>query len=79
MTQRIKMNRYLVKILSIFAEQAIGTENLNKAIMQIDQSTQGTASTTEELANTSQNLSTAAGSLAGHVKRFKVSEMSHPE
>jgi hypothetical protein len=46
---------------------------LNRAVSQIDSTTQQNASTVEELASTSDNLSNEAKYLAETVERFKVS------
>lgn len=49
-------------------------DELNRAIAQIDTTTQQNASTVEELANTSDNLSNEAKELTMTVARFKVSQ-----
>ncbi len=55
-------------------EQASGIDEVTRAISQIDNSTQQNASTTEELASTSDNLKVEAGSLTDLIERFKVSQ-----
>ncbi len=79
LSQIMEVSQIVQEITEANSEQAIGIENLNRAIMQIDQNTLGSTSTSVQLASTSQSLSTDAGSLAGHVKRFKVSEAINPE
>jgi methyl-accepting chemotaxis protein len=54
-------------------EQATGIDELNRAIAQIDNTTQQNAATVEELASTSDSLSNEAMTLAASVSRFTVS------
>ncbi|HDP24299.1 MAG TPA: methyl-accepting chemotaxis protein [Deltaproteobacteria bacterium] len=54
-------------------EQATGVDEVNRAISQIDITTQENASTVEELASTSDNLRMEARELTAIVERFKVS------
>jgi methyl-accepting chemotaxis protein len=49
-------------------------DELNRAVSQIDTTTQQNAATVEELASTSDNLSNEANDLANTVARFKVSK-----
>ncbi len=53
-------------------EQIQGIEELNRAIVQIDGSTQSNASTVEELASVMDNLKAEAEHLAENVRKFKV-------
>ena len=62
------------EITAASTEQAGGADELNRAVSQIDTSTQNNASTVEELASTADTLNTDARELGGLVKRFKVSE-----
>jgi hypothetical protein len=48
-------------------------DELNRAVSQIDSTTQQNSATVEELASTSDNLSNEAKDLANIVGRFKVS------
>ncbi|MBN2299170.1 MAG: methyl-accepting chemotaxis protein, partial [Deltaproteobacteria bacterium] len=50
-------------------------DELNRAVSQIDNTTQQNASTVEELASTSDNLSNESKELAETVERFKVSQV----
>jgi methyl-accepting chemotaxis protein len=54
-------------------EQTQNIGELSRAISQIDGSTQHNSSTVEELANTLDNLRTAATVLAEDVQKFKTS------
>lgn len=57
-------------------EQAAGIDEVNRAIMQIDNATQRNAGTAEEFATTSENLNSEAGELLLTIKQFKVAESS---
>jgi len=54
-------------------EQASGIQQINDAIMQMDEVTQRNAALVEELASSSEDLSKIATELAGEVGAFKVS------
>jgi len=54
------------------SEQASGIDELNRAIAQIDNTTQQNAAIVEELASTSDHLNSEARELAEIVSRFKV-------
>jgi len=58
------------------AEQIQGIEELNRAIVQIDGSTQSNASTVEQLASVMDNLKAEAEHLAENVRKFKVRDLS---
>lgn len=55
-------------------EQASGIEQINSAVMQMDEVTQRNASLVEELASSAEDLSSVSKSLSGEVGQFKVSE-----
>jgi methyl-accepting chemotaxis protein len=61
------------EIAATSAEQAAGVDEVNRAIAQIDGTTQQNASTVEELASASDSMSTESRELADVVGRFKVS------
>ena len=56
------------------AEQKAGADQINKAISQFDQVTQGNASAAEEMASTAVELSSQAQHLLGIMEYFNVSE-----
>ncbi len=55
-------------------EQAVGAEQINKAIQQLDQVIQKNAATSEELATTSSELSQQAKILTNNISYFKISQ-----
>ncbi len=57
-------------------EQASGIEQVNRAIVHMDTSTQATAAQAEELTGTSQSLGSQADRLRGLVSQFKLSASS---
>jgi methyl-accepting chemotaxis protein len=61
------------EIAAASGEQATGVDELNKAITQIEATTQQNASIIEELASTSDNLMNEARGLSNTVSRFKIS------
>jgi methyl-accepting chemotaxis protein len=57
-------------------EQSMGVDQVNKAVVQMDQVTQRNAAQTEELTATADRLTTSARHLEATVARFKVGEGS---
>ncbi len=68
------LSNTMEEIAAASSEQATGVDEVNRAIGQIDMSTQQNASTVEELASTSDALSAEARDLSEAVGRFKVSD-----
>lgn len=68
------LSQVMEEIAAASSEQACGVDELNRAVAQIDTTTQQNASTVEELASTSNNLSNEAQDLARTVARFTVSQ-----
>ncbi len=62
------------EIATASTEQSSGVDEINRAITNIDSSTQVNASTVEELASTATNLKQETADLSRSVSRFKVSE-----
>ena len=69
------LSQVMEEIAAASNEQASGVDELNRAITQIDTSTQQNASTVEELASTSDNLMGEAKELAQSVGKFRVSNI----
>ncbi len=59
-------------------EQSSGIEQINTAVMQMDEVTQRNASLVEELASSAEDMSDISKKLSDEVGRFKVSEGSAP-
>ena len=59
-------------------EQATGIDQVNKAVTQMDQVTQGYAAQTEELSSTAQQLASQAGAMTAQVARFKLTDGEEP-
>jgi len=62
----------VAEIAAASREQSLGIEQVNKAMVQMDQVTQTNSSQTEELSATAQSLATHAEQLQVLVQRFKV-------
>ena len=60
------------EIAAASSEQAQGIDQVNKAVMQMDEVTQQNAAQTEELSSTAQTLSTQAQQLETLVGRFRL-------
>jgi methyl-accepting chemotaxis protein len=69
-----ELSQTMEEIAAASTEQAGGVDEVNRAITQIDTSTQQNASTVEELSGNAENLKHEADSLLDVVKRFKVSD-----
>ena len=69
-----RLAQSMEEITASSAEQAVGADNVNKAIAQIDSMTQKNATVVEQLAGMSEKLSIEAERLAHAVGQFKVSE-----
>ena len=67
-----KVADIIAEISAASQEQAIGIEQVNKAIMQMDQITQMNAALVEEASATSQTMSHQAKDLQGVVSQFKL-------
>ncbi len=64
----------VAEIAAASQEQSSGIEQVNKAMMQMDQVTQANAAQTEELSSTAQALAVQAEQLQALVGRFKLTE-----
>jgi methyl-accepting chemotaxis protein len=64
----------VAEIAAASREQSVGIEQVNKAMLQMDQVTQTNSSQTDELSSTAQSLSTHAQQLQGLVERFRLDE-----
>ncbi|HQP30153.1 MAG TPA: methyl-accepting chemotaxis protein, partial [Deltaproteobacteria bacterium] len=64
------------EITASSTEQAGGVDEVNRAVSQIDTSTQNNASTIEELASTADALNIEARELGSLVEQFKVRDDS---
>jgi len=62
----------VAEIAAASREQSLGIEQVNKAMVQMDQVTQTNSAQTEELSATAQSLAAHAEQLQGLVQRFKV-------
>ncbi|HQP29970.1 MAG TPA: methyl-accepting chemotaxis protein [Deltaproteobacteria bacterium] len=69
-----ELARTMEGIAAASSEQAGGVDEVNRAVAQIDVSTQHNASTVEELSSNADNLSNEANGLLNVVRRFKVSD-----
>jgi len=67
-----KVTDIVAEIAAASREQSTGIEQVNKAMMQMDQVTQTNSAQTEELSATAQSLSQQAEQLQDLVARFKV-------
>ena len=67
-----KVTDIVAEIASASREQSTGIEQVNKAMLQMDQVTQTNSSQTEELSSTAQSLSAHAQQLQALVARFRV-------
>lgn len=67
------LSQIIDQIATSSAEQAVGVDEVNRALAQIDATTQQNATTVEELSGTSNNLSTESHELAVMVEKFTVS------
>jgi len=73
-----RVTEIISEISSASREQAIGIEQVNRAVAQMDQVTQENASQTEELSGTAESLSGQAEGLQDLVRRF-ILESGHGE
>ena len=64
----------IAEISAASQEQAIGIDQVNKAIMSMDQTTQQNVGVVEETANTAQSMKEQANDLQRHVQVFKVNK-----
>jgi methyl-accepting chemotaxis protein len=64
----------IAEIAAASQEQAMGINQVNVAVMQLDQVTQSNAAQTEELSSTAQALAGQAGELQAMVGRFKLGD-----
>ena len=64
------------EIAAASAEQSRGIEQVNGAVMQMDQVVLSNAAQTEELSSTAQNLTGQARELQELVRRFRVAEVA---
>jgi len=69
-----EISQTMDEIAAASSQQAGGVDELNRAVAQIDESTQRNASTVEELSSNADSLNTEADALLNLVERFKVSE-----
>jgi methyl-accepting chemotaxis protein len=72
------LSQTMEEMAAASSEQASGIDELNRAIAQIDNTTQQNAVIVEELASTSDHLNNEARELADTVARFRVSGMDSP-
>ena len=68
-----RVNDIVAEIAAASHEQSIGIEQVNKAMVQMDQVTQNNSSQTEELSATAQNLAGHSEELQALVSRFRLS------
>ncbi len=66
------------EIASASSEQALGIEQVNQGLAQIDQVTQNNAANAEESASASEELSSQAQLLRQMIRRFKLNEKALP-
>ena len=79
MVPSIRRTAELVQeVVAASAEQASGVTQMNKAMLQVDQVTQRTASAAEELASTSEELAAQAVALQQLVSYFRLGGAQHP-
>jgi methyl-accepting chemotaxis protein len=64
----------VAEIAAASREQSVGIEQVNKAMLQMDQVTQANSSQTEELSSTAQSLSSHAQQLQALVERFRLDD-----
>ena len=64
----------IAEIAAASQEQAMGINQVNVAVMQLDQVTQSNAAQTEELSSTAQALAGQAGELQAMIGRFKLGD-----
>jgi methyl-accepting chemotaxis protein len=64
----------IAEISAASQEQAIGIDQVNKAIMSMDQTTQRNVGIVEETANTAQSMKEQANELQQQVQAFKISQ-----
>jgi methyl-accepting chemotaxis protein len=67
-----KVADIIAEISAASQEQASGIEQVNKAVMQMDQITQQNAALVEETAAASQSMTQQAGGLQGLVSQFRL-------
>jgi methyl-accepting chemotaxis protein len=74
-----RVNDIVAEIAAASHEQSIGIEQVNKAMIQMDQVTQTNSSQTEELSATAQNLAAHGEELQALVGRFRLqADGAHP-
>ena len=64
----------IAEIAAASQEQTTGVDEVNKAVMQMDEVTQANAAQTEELSSTAQSFAAQALELQALVGRFKLSD-----
>ncbi len=69
----------IAEISAASQEQAIGIDQVNKAIMSMDQTTQRNVGVVEETANAAQSMQDQASELQQQVQAFKIAESHHAE
>jgi methyl-accepting chemotaxis protein len=73
-----RVNDIVAEIAAASHEQSIGIEQVNKAMIQMDQVTQTNSSQTEELSATAQNLAAHGEELQALVARFRLNAEGAP-
>jgi methyl-accepting chemotaxis protein len=66
-----RVNDIVAEISAASHEQSVGVEQVNKAMIQMDQVTQNNSSQTEELSATAGTLSSTAQSLSSHAQQLQ--------
>ncbi|MGZ8405562.1 MAG: methyl-accepting chemotaxis protein [Nitrospira sp.] len=69
----------IAEISAASQEQAIGIDQVNKAIISMDQTTQRNVGVVEETANAAQSMQDQASELQQQVQAFKIAEGHHAE
>ncbi|MCC6406602.1 MAG: MCP four helix bundle domain-containing protein [Planctomycetes bacterium] len=69
-----RVNQIIAEIASASQEQSIGVEQVNRAVTQMDQTVQATASQTGELASSASTLADQAKRLQALVDRFRLND-----
>jgi len=67
-----EVSQTMEEVAASSTQQSVGVDEVNRALAQIDNTTQQNAATVEELAGTSDNLSAEARGLADMVRQFTV-------
>jgi methyl-accepting chemotaxis protein len=66
-----RVNDIVAEISAASHEQSVGVEQVNKAMIQMDQVTQNNSSQTEELSATAETLSSTAQTLSSHAQQLQ--------